>query len=625
MELARYNKVVSHTLSPNQLAAGDDRRITFGITLARDAIYAAGKRKQGCGIADNDFEAAFDFLCLDWVKLVLRKKGVREEALARFTNLYKDGITIPVVNNIPGNPIYNNRMSLRQGDRPSGIWFCYGIDPLIVYLEKRLQGILVHSLPVQGPALHGQVLPPKETRYKIQGYLDDCKPAITTMAEFQLVDAGCKLFENSSGCRLHRDPRSDKCKVLLLGRWKGLLNQEDIPIQYLKVTDHLDYLGCKLYSDFPATRRENGEVLKKKVRDQMASWKSGKFLPLTSRSWSLNCYTHSKLWYRASCIDLRIGDTAAITSSVKGWMYQDLLLKPQEVMLYRTPDLGGLGLYNVRARCLAMLIHNFLLQAVCPSYPTNYYHNTLFRWHVLGERLVEDPGRPPYYSEQFFSVIKFVHENTPLNLAWITVKQWYKILLEKGVTHNTDEQDSPPIIISSRLEELYPEKDFTHSYHMSRLFGLSPEQKSFLFKMLQNLLPTKERLHRLGKQPSSSCRFCNFPEDNLEHFIVCPNSTEVTNPLLSCLSSQDANITPRDVVHLSFHTPESWKLPAAWLIATCLSLTWDNRVQGRSTSLVTVKTEILAQIATLRSTKWKHHSLHNSAVLLEEAINLHFV
>ena len=308
IELGRYNKVLGHTLSPHQLAAGDDRRITFGISLARDAIYAAGRRRQGCGLADNDFEAAFDFLCLDWVKLVLRKKGIAEAALARFSNLYEEGITIPVINNVPGRPITNNRLSLRQGDRPSGVWFCYGIDPLLVYLDKRLQGILVHSLPVQGPTLHGQALPPLETRYKVQGYLDDCKPAVTSMAEFQLVDTACRLFERSSGCKLHRDPDTDKCKVLLLGRWKGVLQQEDIPLPYLKITDHLDYLGCKLYSDYTATRKVNGEILRKKVKDQIGSWKAGKFLPLTSRPWSINCYCLSKLWYRTSCVDLRALD-----------------------------------------------------------------------------------------------------------------------------------------------------------------------------------------------------------------------------------------------------------------------------------------------------------------------------
>ena len=62
-----------------------------------------------------------------------------------------------------------------------------------------------------------------------------------------------------------------KCKVLLLGRWKGVLQQEDIPLPYLKITDHLDYLGVKLYADYSTTRRVNGEPMQKIVKDQMNS------------------------------------------------------------------------------------------------------------------------------------------------------------------------------------------------------------------------------------------------------------------------------------------------------------------------------------------------------------------
>ena len=94
--LKRYNTVLTHTLSPQQLAVGDDRRITFGICLARDAIEASKKSKLTCGIADNDFEAAFDFLCLDWVKMVLQRKGLSVQNLQRFINIYSDGITLPV-------------------------------------------------------------------------------------------------------------------------------------------------------------------------------------------------------------------------------------------------------------------------------------------------------------------------------------------------------------------------------------------------------------------------------------------------------------------------------------------------------------------------------------------------
>ena len=94
--------MLTYTLCPEQLAAGDDRRITFGICLARDDVYTASMRKEGCGLADNDFEAAFDFLCLDWVRRVLEKKGLAAGALNNFMNIYSEGITIPMINNIQG-------------------------------------------------------------------------------------------------------------------------------------------------------------------------------------------------------------------------------------------------------------------------------------------------------------------------------------------------------------------------------------------------------------------------------------------------------------------------------------------------------------------------------------------
>ena len=90
IEAKRLRKVMPHTISPLQLVAGGDRRIHHGIALARDAIQAAGKSKTGCGILDTDLIAAFDWMVMSWVQMVLRKKGMCEEAIRRATNLYSD-------------------------------------------------------------------------------------------------------------------------------------------------------------------------------------------------------------------------------------------------------------------------------------------------------------------------------------------------------------------------------------------------------------------------------------------------------------------------------------------------------------------------------------------------------
>ena len=159
--------------------------------------------------------AAFDYLVMHWVFKVLSKKGLCDQVISRLQNLYMKNITIVVVNNVLGKAFTNYRLSLRQGDVPSMDWFAYGIDPLINYLDKRLKGILIHSLPIHGPSPSGAAWPlsPVEERYKVVGYADDQKPAVTSMQEFSLVVTAAALFKRSSGCRLHRDPSSGKCNI----------------------------------------------------------------------------------------------------------------------------------------------------------------------------------------------------------------------------------------------------------------------------------------------------------------------------------------------------------------------------------------------------------------------------
>lgn len=146
---------------------GESKRINHAIALTRDAIFAANQRK--------DFKAAFDFLGMEWVFEVLRKKGLDPRAIGRFVRYYINSITIPIVNNILGRRIINQRMTLRQGDCPSSTWFGYGIDPLLVYLQNRLSGILIHYLPVLGSTKKKEPrrLKAIEPRYTVVGYCDD--------------------------------------------------------------------------------------------------------------------------------------------------------------------------------------------------------------------------------------------------------------------------------------------------------------------------------------------------------------------------------------------------------------------------------------------------------------------
>ena len=103
--------------------------------------------------------------------------------------------------------------------------------------------------------------------FKLIAYADDVKPAITSMEEFRLVDRACTLLERASGVKLHRDPNSGKVKFLPLSRWRGTLSQEDLPNLYVRLSDHLDFVGVELRATFTQTRKVNGEILQSRINN----------------------------------------------------------------------------------------------------------------------------------------------------------------------------------------------------------------------------------------------------------------------------------------------------------------------------------------------------------------------
>jgi len=153
---------------------------------------------------------------MEWVFKVLKKKDLSPLSIERIKRYYEDSITVPIVNCIPGRKIRNLRVTLRQGDCPSSLWFGYAIDPLLVYLNKRLSGIPLISKPCFWPQNFNSKgkIPPIEERFKLIGYCDDVKPAICKKQDLNIIDRAVTFFVKASECQLHRDPASKKCNYI---------------------------------------------------------------------------------------------------------------------------------------------------------------------------------------------------------------------------------------------------------------------------------------------------------------------------------------------------------------------------------------------------------------------------
>ena len=591
--------------------------------MARNAIHAAGRPgHEGCGILDTDLIAAFDFMVMDWIYMVLAKKGLDKQVIERYKNLYSDSNSVVMVNNIPGKIVSNIRQSLRQGDLPSMHFFSFGIDPLLLYLEKRLDGILIASLPVQGPAAQGHHgLQPIEERYKLIGYADDVKPAITSMQEFSMVDMAMTLFEKASGCHLHRDPASKKCKFLPLARWKGTLQQEDIPCPYMSLSDHLEMLGVELRSTWSQTKKANGDICQTRVSNTIKQWKTGKFMQLNLRSWSLNQYCLPKIWFRTHSVDLRVLDVTKVTSLVKSWLYQDQLLKPEEFVMHRGPSLGGLGVNNVKLKAQAGLIRTFLETASNPTFRRSLYHSLLFRYHVLGETTLPDPGFPPFYSPEFFDKIRQVHVDTPLNVSAMSEKQWYQVLLEDNCTMEVDMEGNSRVK-QCRVERASPGTDWENCWRLARLPGLGPDNISFLFKMIQDILPTKERVARTNLRASPTCTIpgcAEVVEDRAHALVQCGGNDSVGERMMSCLRNFVPNLEVEAALRLDFQLEEDLELPVVWMMASVLLIVWNLRVKKSRIQLYEVRAQLEAKINLLRETRHV-----NATIVLDQIVDSYF-
>ena len=492
------------------------------------------------------------------------------------------------------------------------IFFAFGIDPLITYLDRRLAGILICSIPVFGPTTEDS-RPPEavEERYRAISYADDLKPAVTSTEEILLVDEASALFEAASGCKLHRDPAFQKCKLLPLGKWRTSLKQEDLPqsCNYMVISDHLDMVGVELRSTWTKTRKANGDIIKKRISNTINPWKSGKFMPLTMRPWSLNSFALSKCWFRCHSVDLRAGDVTAITSSIKSWLYADMLEKPSEAVMFRPISSGGLGVMSPKYTALASLIRSFLETAANPKFRRNQYHALLFRYHVLEETFLPNPGFPPYYSSDFFGTIKKVKKETPLNVTTMTTSQWSRLLVEDNLTMTTLE-DNHRVFTPCKAELSSLSTDWDHVWHLARLKGLGPEHSSFLFKLIHQLLPVKSRVHRISPTTSPICSLCpsSATEDLMHTFFSCIFNQAAGQVLEDVLKEDLPNTTKEKILRLEFEVmDEDLELPIIWFTAAFLLAIWERRTSGMKVKTYEIRAEIEGKISLLRESRFKQH------------------
>ena len=260
----------------------------------------------------------------------------------------------------------------------------------------------------------------------------------------------------------------------------------------------------------------------------------------------------------------------------------------------------------MRIRSLALLIRSFLETASNPKFRHSLLHEVLFRYHVLGETCLPNPGFLPYYDQNFFNTIKHYQDTCPLNISVMTTKQWYRVLLEDRVLMHPGADGAPPVLLPVRVEQLVPEQDWPATWSLSKTKGLSSEQTAFIFKLLHQLLPTQDRLNRITNEPSL-CKICHAATEDLYHALfTCTSSRSTADMLLSYVHIVAPGLSPQKLLRLDFGEglEKSDELATLCLISTSLKYIWQARADKKTVTQYKMRAEVEAVISILRKTRF---------------------
>ena len=295
-----------------------------------------------------------------------------------------------------------------------------------------------------------------------------------------------------------------------------------------------------------------------------------------------------------------------------------MLEKPSEAVMCRPTPHGGLGVQSVKFKSQATLIRSFMETAANPKFRQSLLHSHLFRYHVLEDTSLPDPGFLPYYPLSFFQTIKQVHDKSALNVRTMTTSQWVQVLTEDGLTMEVKE-DQTRHYIPCKAELAAPSNNWELSWTLSRLKGLSSEMTSFNFKLLHCILPVKDRVHHLTPSTSPACTLCTeSAKENQEHALIsCSYNSGTGLTLLATLKKYIPDITPEKLLKFQLAgLSESEELAITFFTSAFLLEIWTRRTKKIKITLYDIRATLEARCLLLRETRFK-----NNAEIITQMLN----
>ena len=137
--------------------------------------------------------------------------------------------------------------------------------------------------------------------------------------------------------------------------------------------------------------------------------------------------------------------------------------------------------------------------------------------------------------------------------------------------------------------------------------GLNPKLTSFSFKLLHDILPTRERLHRVNPTSNPIClvRGCEgFSIEDVEHSISCSGNKGVGKALLETMKSIMPSVSMEQMVRLEVTTDSMSEFPVIWMIVSTMKEIWTQRRKSGTIRPLLIRAQLESEVNLLRSSKF---------------------
>ena len=480
----RLNSVLNSCLKSRQLANNEDEIILNGVTDILSSIEYCKVKNINAYLVSYDIFKAFDKTNISFVLKVMKKMNFKENFLS-WIQLFHTGITTNFfINGV--SKIIDLINNIRQGDPLAMPLFLINIEPLLLKLNSVIKGLKVG------------VVDQKE-----EGYVDDITAVSTDPNDLLKIDKLFTDFEALSGTVLNR---SNKCKVMGLGGWKG---RQNWPLAWLQPVDSVKIYGIHFCPSISESLHLSWKICLEKFNNCLQAW-SGRALPfLSQKATVLKVFATSKLWYLGQVFPIPKAVVTEIERRMGGFLWQGRLERLEINELVNSTVDGGLGLPNIQAKCDALFIKHLtrILSKDCRSrdhllYWVGLRLRNLFPAFVPPLRSIEIP---PYFLHCVRMLEDKVLDLDVQRLESVTTKEVY------GLFNCTP---PPPKVMDKR------------SLNWERVWlrlndpVLCRESLDICFSILHDIYPTRERLKRCRQHLTGFCHHCPRTTETAVHLFA---------------------------------------------------------------------------------------------------------